>query len=119
MGEVLVAGVLKFIAVAILVAGSFGVAQLTLKSAAESDSVPTIDNRYLIFKPAENEFRDETPEQPKTISAGFHNPTLVVSPESRKNIDDKMEKVGKGLCYDSIAAAIFMGSSADILCGVK
>ena len=111
------AGVLKFIAVAILVAGSFGVAQLTLKSAAESDSVPTIDNRYLIFKPAENEFRDETLELPKTIPAGFHNPTLVVSPESRKNIDDKMEKVGKGLCYASIATFILSGGGDTRLCG--
>ena len=110
---------LKSIAIAVLAGSVLCAAQLAIKPATESDNVPTIDERYLIFKPVENESRDETPERPKTIPAGFHNPTLVVSPESRKNIDDKMEKVGKGLCYGSIAAAIFMGSSADILCGVK
>lgn len=108
---------LKSIAIAVLAGSVLCAAQLAIKPATESDNVPTIDERYLIFKPVENESRDETPEQAKTIPAGFHNPTLVVSPESRKNIDDKMEKVGKGLCYASIATFILSGSGDTRLCG--
>jgi hypothetical protein len=108
---------LKSIAVAVLAGSVLCAAQLAIKPATESDNVPTIDERYLIFKPVENESRDETPELPKTIPAGFHNPTLVVSPESRKNIDDKMEKVGKGLCYASIATFILSGGGDTRLCG--
>ena len=108
---------LKSIAIAVLAGSVLCAAQLAIKPATESDNVPTIDERYLIFKPVENESRDETPELPKTIPAGFHNPTLVVSPESRKNIDDKMEKVGKGLCYASIATFILSGSGDTRLCG--
>ena len=108
---------LKSIAIAVLAGSVLCAAQLAIKPATESDYVPTIDERYLIFKPVENEFRDETPELPKTIPAGFHNPTLVVSPESRKNIDDKMEKVGKGLCYASIATFILSASGDTRLCG--
>jgi hypothetical protein len=108
---------LKSIAIAVLAGSVLCAAQLAIKPATESDNVPTIEDQYLIFKPAENEFRDETPELPKTIPAGFHNPTLVVSPESRKNIDDKMEKVGKGLCYASIATFILSGSGDTRLCG--
>lgn len=108
---------LKSIAIAVLAGSVLCAAQLAIKPATESDNVPTIDERYLIFKPVENEFRDETPELPKTIPAGFHNPTLVVSPESRKNIDDKMEKVGKGLCYASIATFILSGGGDTRLCG--
>ena len=108
---------LKSIAIAVLAGSVLCAAQLAIKPATESDNVPTIDERYLIFKPAENEFRDETLELPKTIPAGFHNPTLVVSPESRKNIDDKMEKVGKGLCYASIATFILSGGGDTRLCG--
>ena len=108
---------LKSIAIAVLAGSVLCAAQLAIKPATESDNVPTIDERYLIFKPVENEFRDETPELPKTIPAGFHNPTLVVSPESRKNIDGKMEKVGKGLCYASIATFILSGSGDTRLCG--
>ncbi|SIN92503.1 hypothetical protein [Fibrobacter sp. UWB11] len=108
---------LKIIVVSVLVGSVYCAAQLALKPAVETDNVPTIEDQYLIFKPAENEFRDETPEQAKTIPAGFHNPTLVVSPESRKNIDDKMEKVGKGLCYASIATFILSGGGDTRLCG--
>ena len=108
---------LKSIAIAVLAGSVLCAAQLAIKPATESDNVPTIEDQYLIFKPAENEFRDETPEQAKTIPAGFHNPTLVVSPESRKNIDDKMEKVGKGLCYASIATFILSGGGDTRLCG--
>ena len=108
---------LKSIAIAVLAGSVLCAAQLAIKPATESDNVPTIDERYLIFKPVEKESRDETPEQAKTIPAGFHNPTLVVSPESRKNIDDKMEKVGKGLCYASIATFILSGSGDTRLCG--
>ena len=108
---------LKSIAIAVLAGSVLCAAQLAIKSATESDNVPTIDERYLIFKPVENESRDETPEQAKTISAGFHNPTLVVSPENRKNIDDKLEKVGKGLCYASIATFILSGGGDTRLCG--
>ena len=108
---------LKSIAIAVLAGSVLCAAQLAIKPATESDNVPTIDERYLIFKPVENESRDETPELPKTIPAGFHNPTLVVSPESRKNIDDKMEKVGKGLCYASIATFILSGGGDTRLCG--
>jgi hypothetical protein len=108
---------LKSIAIAVLAGSVLCAAQLAIKPATESDNVPTIDERYLIFKPVENESRDETPEQAKTIPAGFHNPTLVVSPESRKNIDDKMEKVGKGLCYASIATFILSGGGDTRLCG--
>ncbi|PWJ37594.1 hypothetical protein [Fibrobacter succinogenes] len=108
---------LKSIAIAVLAGSVLCAAQLAIKPATESDNVPTIDERYLIFKPVENEFPDETPELSKTIPAGFHNPTLVVSPESRKNIDDKMEKVGKGLCYASIATFILSGGGDTRLCG--
>ena len=108
---------LKSIAIAVLAGSVLCAAQLAIKPATESDNVPTIDERYLIFKPVENESRDETPEQAKTIPAGFQNPTLVVSPESRKNIDDKMEKVGKGLCYASIATFILSGGGDTRLCG--
>jgi len=108
---------LKSIAIAVLAGSVLCAAQLAIKPATESDNVPTIEDQYLIFKPAENESRDETPEQAKTIPAGFHNPTLVVSPESRKNIDDKMEKVGKGLCYASIATFILSGNGDSRLCG--
>lgn len=93
--------------------------KIEMDSIPAVDELPVIDEKYFVYNPPENEFRDEKPERPKTIPAGFHNPTLVVSPESRKDIDDKMEKVGKGLCYGSIAAAIFMGTDANLLCGVK
>ena len=108
---------LKSIAIAVLAGSVLCAAQLAIKPATESDNVPTIEDQYLIFKPVENESRDETPELPKTIPAGFHNPTLVVSPKSRKNIDDKMEKVGKGLCYASIATFILSGGGDTRLCG--
>lgn len=93
--------------------------KIEMDSIPAVDELPVIDEKYFVYNAPENEFRDEKPERPKTIPAGFHNPTLVVSPESRKDIDDKMEKVGKGLCYGSIAAAIFMGTDANLLCGVK
>ena len=94
--------------------------KIEMDSTLVVDDIPAIDKKYFVYNPPENEdVREEKSERPKTISAGFHNPTLVVSPESRRDIDDKMEKVGKGLCYGSIAAAMFMGSSADLLCGFK
>lgn len=94
--------------------------KIEMNSIPVEEELPAIDKKYFVYNPPENEnAREEKSERPKTIPAGFHNPTLVISPESRRNIDDKMEKVGKGLCYGSIAAAMFLGSSADLLCGVK
>ena len=107
---------LKSIAVAVLVGSVFCCGQLALKPATETDNVPTIDDRYLIFKPAENEFRDETPEQPKTIPAGFHNPSLAIGSEDRMNFNETMSNVGKGLCYGSIAAAILTGGTIPVVC---
>ena len=124
-------GLVKFVAVAVLVECSFCLAQkqsdfpayslnaLLLIGTANKDTYPTIDEKYFVYNPPADDAREEKSERPKTISAGFHNPTLAISPESRKDIDDKMEKVGKGLCYGSIAAAIFMGADANLLCGVK
>lgn len=91
--------------------------RIEMDSIPAVDELPVIDEKYFVYKAPENEFRDEKPERPKTIPAGFHNPSLVISPESRRNIDNKMEKVGKGLCYGSIAAFILTGGDATALCG--
>ena len=107
---------LKSIAIAVLVGSVYCAAQLALKPAVETDNVPTIEDQYLIFKPAENEFRDETPEQAKTIPAGFHNPSLAIGAEDRANVNEAMSKVGKGLCYGSIAAKILSAGNVPILC---
>ena len=89
-----------------------------MNSIPVEEELPAIDKKYFVYNPPENEdAREEKSERPKTIPAGFHNPTLVVSPESRRNIDNKMEKVGKGLCYGSIAAFILTGGDATALCG--
>ena len=93
--------------------------KIEMNSIPVEEELPAIDEKYFVYNPPADDAREEKSERPKSISAGFHNPTLVVSPESRKDIDDKMEKVGKGLCYGSIAAAIFMGTDANLLCGVK
>lgn len=107
---------LKIIVVSVLVGSVYCAAQLALKPAVETDNVPTIENQYLIFKPAENEFRDETPERPKTIPAGFHNPTILIGSEDRTNVNEAMSKVEKGLCYGSIAAMILSGGNIPVLC---
>ncbi|ACX73896.1 hypothetical protein Fisuc_0284 [Fibrobacter succinogenes subsp. succinogenes S85] len=107
---------LKSIAIAVLAGSVLCAAQLAIKPATESDNVPTIDERYLIFKPVENEFRDETPEQAKTIPAGFHNPSLAIGAEDRASVNEAMSKVGKGLCYGSIAAKILSAGNVPILC---
>lgn len=107
---------LKSIVIAVFAGSVLCAAQLAIKPAAESDNVPTIDERYLIFKPAENEFRDETPERTNTIPAGFHNPSLAIGSEDRTNVNEAMSKVGKGLCYGSIAAKILSAGYVPILC---
>jgi hypothetical protein len=107
---------LKSIAIAVLAGSVLCAAQLAIKPATESDNVPTIDERYLIFKPVEKESRDETPEQAKTIPAGFHNPSLAIGAEDRANVNEAMSKVGKGLCYGSIAAKILSAGNVPILC---
>ena len=85
---------------------------------SKKETSPTIDEKYFVYNTPENEdAREEKSERPKTIPAGFHNPTLVVSPESRRNINNKMEKVGKGLCYGAIAAFILTGGDATAFCG--
>lgn len=92
--------------------------KIEMNSIPVEEELPAIDKKYFVYNPPENEdAREEKSERPKTIPAGFHNPTLVVSPESRRNIDNKMEKVGKGLCYGSIAAFILTGGDATALCG--
>ena len=93
--------------------------KIEMNSIPVDEELPAIDEKYFVYNPPADDAREEKSERPKSISAGFHNPTLAISPESRKDIDDKMEKVGKGLCYGSIAAAIFMGADANLLCSVK
>lgn len=107
---------LKIIVVSVLVGSVYCAAQLALKPVVETDNVPTIENQYLIFNPSENEFRDETPERPKTIPAGFHNPTILIGSEDRTNVNEAMSKVEKGLCYGSIAAMILSGGNIPVLC---
>ena len=92
--------------------------KIEMNSIPVEEELPAIDEKYFVYNTPENEdVREEKSERPKTIPAGFHNPTLVVSPESRRNINNKMEKVGKGLCYSSIAAFILTGGDATALCG--
>lgn len=82
----------------------------------KKETSPTIDEKYFVYKAPENEFRDEKPERPKTIPAGFHNPTILIGSEDRKNVNEAMSKVEKGLCYGSIAAMILSGGNVPILC---
>ena len=131
-------GFVKFIAVAIFVGCSFCFAQKSIAQKqsewfsefATADSLnaplligtvkketsPTIDEKYFVYNPPENEFRDEKPERPKTIPAGFHNPTILIGSEDRTNVNEAMSKVGKGLCYGSIAAMILSGGNIPVLC---
>ena len=82
----------------------------------KKETSPTIDKKYFVYNPPEKEFRDETPEQPKTIPAGFHNPSLAIGSEDRMNFNETMSNVGKGLCYGSIAAAILTGGTIPVVC---
>ena len=90
--------------------------KIEMDSIPAVDEPPVIDEKYFVYNPPENEFRDETPERPKTIPAGFHNPTILIGSEDRKNVNEAMSKVGKGLCYGSIAAMILSGGNVPILC---
>ena len=80
------------------------------------DELPVIDEKYFVYNAPENEFRDEKSERPKTIPAGFHNPTILIGSEDRTNVNEAMSKVEKGLCYGSIAAMILSGGNVPILC---
>ena len=90
--------------------------KIEMDSIPAVDETPVIDEKYFVYNPPENEFRDETPERPKTIPAGFHNPTILIGSEDRKNVNEAMSKVEKGLCYGSIAAMILSGGNVPILC---
>ena len=90
--------------------------KIEMNSIPAVDEPPVIDEKYFVYNPPENEFRDETPERPKTIPAGFHNPTILIGSEDRKNVNEAMSKVGKGLCYGSIAAMILSGGNIPVLC---
>lgn len=90
--------------------------RIEMDSIPTIDETPMIDEKYFVYKAPENEFRDEKPERPKTIPAGFHNPTILIGSEDRKNVNEAMSKVEKGLCYGSIAAMILSGGNVPILC---
>ena len=90
--------------------------KIEMNSIPAVDEPPVIDEKYFVYNPPENEFRDETPERPKTIPAGFHNPTILIGSEDRKNVNEAMSKVGKGLCYGSIAAMILSGGNIPVFC---
>lgn len=90
--------------------------KIEMDSIPAVDETPVIDEKYFVYNPPENEFLDETPERPKTIPAGFHNPTILIGSEDRKNVNEAMSKVEKGLCYGSIAAMILSGGNVPILC---
>jgi hypothetical protein len=90
--------------------------KIEMDSIPAVDETPVIDEKYFVYNPPENEFRDEKPERPKTIPAGFHNPTILIGAEDRKNVNEAMSKVEKGLCYGSIAAMILSGGNVPILC---
>ena len=90
--------------------------RIEMDSIPAIDELPVIDEKYFVYNPPENEFRDEKPERPKTIPAGFHNPTILIGSEDRKNVNEAMSKVEKGLCYGSIAAMILSGGNVPILC---
>ena len=80
------------------------------------DELPVIDEKYFVYSAPENEFRDEKPERPKTIPAGFHNPSIAIGSKYRMNVNEAMSKVGEGLCYGSIAASILTGGNIPVLC---
>ena len=83
----------------------------------KKETSPTIDKKYFVYNPPENEdAREEKSERPKTIPAGFHNPTILIGSEDRKNVNEAMSKVEKGLCYGSIAAMILSGGNIPVLC---
>lgn len=90
--------------------------RIEMDSIPAIDELPVIDEKYFVYNAPENEFRDEIPERPKTIPAGFHNPTILIGSEDRKNVNEAMSKVEKGLCYGSIAAMILSGGNVPILC---
>lgn len=90
--------------------------KIEMDSIPAVDKTPMIDEKYFVYNPPENEFRDEKPERPKTIPAGFHNPTILIGSEDRKNVNEAMSKVEKGLCYGSIAAMILSGGNIPVLC---
>ena len=90
--------------------------RIEMDSIPAVDELPVIDEKYFVYKAPENEFRDEKPERPKTIPAGFHNPSIVIGSEERMNVNETMSKVGKGLCYGSIAAMILSAGNVPILC---
>lgn len=90
--------------------------RIEMDSIPAIDELPVIDEKYFVYNAPENEFRDETPERPKTIPAGFHNPTILIGSEDRTNVNEAMSKVEKGLCYGSIAAMILSGGNIPVLC---
>ena len=90
--------------------------KIEMDSIPAIDELPVIDEKYFVYNAPENEFRDEKPERPKTIPAGFHNPTILIGSEDRKNVNEAMSKVEKGLCYGSIAAMILSGGNIPVLC---
>jgi hypothetical protein len=90
--------------------------RIEMDSIPAVDELPVIDEKYFVYKAPENEFRDEKPERPKTIPAGFHNPTILIGSEDRTNVNEAMSKVEKGLCYGSIAAMILSGGNIPVLC---
>lgn len=90
--------------------------KIEMDSIPAVDETPVIDEKYFVYNAPENEFRDEKPERPKTIPAGFHNPTILIGSEDRKNVNEAMSKVEKGLCYGSIAAMILSGGNIPVLC---
>ena len=90
--------------------------KIEMDSIPAVDELPVIDEKYFVYKAPENEFRDETPERPKSIPAGFHNPSIEIGSEDRMNVNEAMSKVGKGVCYGSIAAMILSGGNIPVLC---
>ena len=90
--------------------------RIEMDSIPAVDELPVIDEKYFVYKAPENEFRDETPERPKSIPAGFHNPSIEIGSEDRMNVNEAMSKVGKGVCYGSIAAMILSGGNIPVLC---
>ena len=90
--------------------------KIEMDSIPAIDELPVIDEKYFVYNAPENEFRDEKSERPKTIPAGFHNPSLAIVSEDRMNFNETMSNVGKGLCYGSIAAAILTGGTIPVVC---
>ena len=90
--------------------------KIEMDSIPAVDELPVIDEKYFVYSAPENEFRDEKPERPKTIPAGFHNPSIAIGSKYRMNVNEAMSKVGEGLCYGSIAASILTGGNIPVLC---